>query len=63
MPQVTELFSGQLTAVDSITIELVQANETPTVVIVRWPSMSTVLHPYRFPQLPMLPHGLSLLRS
>jgi hypothetical protein len=49
MSQVTELASGQLTAVDTITIELVQADETPAVVIIRWPSKPSILHPRRFP--------------
>jgi hypothetical protein len=49
MSQVTELASGQITAVDAVVIELVQADETPAVVIVRWPIKPTVLHPYRFP--------------
>jgi hypothetical protein len=49
MSKVTELSFGQITAVDSLTIELVQANETPAAVIIRWPSRPTVLHPYRFP--------------
>jgi len=49
MSQVTELASGALTAVDSITVELVEANETPAVVIVRWPVKPTVMHPHRFP--------------
>ena len=51
MPKVTELASAQLTAVDTITIELVQANETHTVVIIRWPAKASVLHPRRFPGL------------
>lgn len=49
MSHVTELATGQITAVDSITIELVEADETPAVVIVRWPLKPTVLHPRRFP--------------
>ena len=32
-------------------IELVEANETPAVVIVRWPSKPTVLHSQRFPDM------------
>jgi hypothetical protein len=48
MSQVTELASSQITAVDTLTIELVQANETPAVVIVRWPAKPSVLHPRRF---------------
>jgi hypothetical protein len=38
MSQVTHLSSAQLTATDQITIELVEADETPAVVIMRWPS-------------------------
>jgi hypothetical protein len=49
MFKVTELASGQVTTVDSIVIELVQADEAPAVVIIRWPSKPTVLHPRRFP--------------
>jgi hypothetical protein len=49
MSQVTELASGQINAVDTLVIELVEANETPAVVIVRWPSMPSVLHPRVFP--------------
>jgi hypothetical protein len=49
MSKVTELASARLTASDSLVIELVQADETPAVVIVRWPSKPTVLHPNRFP--------------
>jgi hypothetical protein len=32
-----------------LTIELVEADETPAVVIIRWPAKPTVLHPRRFP--------------
>jgi len=48
MSQNTELASGAITAVDSITIDLFEANESPAVVIVRWPSKPSVLHPHRF---------------
>jgi hypothetical protein len=51
MSKVTELASAQLTAVDSIVIELVEADETPSVVILRWPLKPTVLHPRRFPAI------------
>ena len=37
MSKITELAKGQITATDTITIELVEADETPAVVIVRWP--------------------------
>jgi hypothetical protein len=36
--QVAELAAGQITTVDAITIELVEADETPAVVIIRWRS-------------------------
>jgi hypothetical protein len=49
MSHVTELATAQLTATDVITIELVEATETPAVVIVRWPSKPSVLHPRPFP--------------
>jgi hypothetical protein len=49
MSQVTELASGQITAVNSITIDLIQADETPAAVIIRWPAKPSVLHPRRFP--------------
>jgi hypothetical protein len=49
MSQITQLASGQITAVDVLTIELVETDEHPTVVIVRWPNKPTVLHPRRFP--------------
>ena len=49
MSKVTPLASGQITPTDSITVELIEADETPTVVIVRWPLKPTVMHPRRFP--------------
>ncbi len=49
MSQITPLASGQITAVDVLTIELVEADETPAVVIVRWPVKPSVIHPRRFP--------------
>jgi hypothetical protein len=49
MSEITELASGQITAVDVLTIELVEANETTAVIIVRWPAKASVLHPRRFP--------------
>ena len=48
MSEITELASAQLNGADSIVIELVEANETPAVVIIRWPAKATVLHPRRF---------------
>jgi hypothetical protein len=49
MSKIAELASGQLNGTASITIELVEADGTPAVVIVRWPSKPSVLHPRRFP--------------
>jgi hypothetical protein len=41
--QITELASGAITAADTITVELVETDEHPTVVIVSWPVKPTVL--------------------
>ena len=49
MSKVTELATAQLSATDTLTIELIEADETPAVVIVRWPLKPSVLHPRRFP--------------
>jgi hypothetical protein len=49
MSQITDLASGQLTASDSITVELVEADESPAAIIVRWPLKASVIHPHRFP--------------
>ena len=49
MSKVTPLASNQITATDTITVELIEADETPAVVIVSWPVKPTVLHPRRFP--------------
>jgi hypothetical protein len=49
MSKVTPLASGHINAVDELVIELVEANETPAVVIVRWPSKPSVLQPRLFP--------------
>ena len=38
MSKVTELASGQITTADSVTVELVEADETPAVVTIRWPA-------------------------
>jgi hypothetical protein len=48
MSKVTELATAQLSPSSSITIELVETDETPAVVIITWPDKSTVLHPRRF---------------
>lgn len=49
MSIITELASAAITATDTITVEVIEADETPAVVIVRWPVKPTVLHPRRFP--------------
>ncbi len=49
MSKVTELATAQLSATDTLVIELVEANETPAVVIVRWPAKASILHPRRLP--------------
>jgi hypothetical protein len=49
MTQITQLASGQINAADTLAVELVEADETPAVVIVRWPFKPTVCHPRRFP--------------
>jgi hypothetical protein len=51
MSQITQLASGQITAVDVLTIELVETDENPTVVIVRWPDKPSVIPPRRFPDV------------
>jgi hypothetical protein len=47
--KVTELDSGQVTSTETIIVELIEADETPAVVIVRWPNKATVIHPHSFP--------------
>jgi hypothetical protein len=49
MSKITELASSQINTSDTLAIELVEADETPAVVIIRWPVKATVLHPRRFP--------------
>ena len=49
MSKITTLATGQVTATDAVTIELVEADETPAVVIITWPTTASVLHPRRFP--------------
>jgi hypothetical protein len=49
MSKITELGTGQINASDTLTIELVEADETPPVIIIRWPGKPTVMHPRRFP--------------
>ena len=47
MSNITELASGQIDGRDIITVELIEADEAPAVIIVRWPSKPTVFHPRR----------------
>jgi hypothetical protein len=49
MSKVTPLASSQINTADAIVVELVEADETPAVVIVRWPVKLSILHPRRFP--------------
>lgn len=49
MSKITELGTGQITATDQIMIELVESDETPPVIIIRWPAKPSILHPRRFP--------------
>jgi hypothetical protein len=49
MSKITTLASGQITAVDTLTVALIETDTNPSVVIVRWPDKPTVLHPRRFP--------------
>ena len=51
MSKVTTLADGQITGAASILIELVEAEETPAVVIIRWPARPTVCHLRRFPDV------------
>jgi hypothetical protein len=45
---ITPLASSQINH-DTITIELVEADETSAVVLIKWPGKPSVLHPRRFP--------------
>ena len=49
MSKITPLAMAQLSATDTLTIELIEADKAPAVVIVRWPAKPTVNHPRRFP--------------
>jgi hypothetical protein len=49
MSKITTLAECTASAFAIIRIELVEANETRGVVIIRWPVKPTVLHPRRFP--------------
>jgi hypothetical protein len=49
MSQITTLAEVQVNAFNMIAIELVEADETPAVIIVRWPAKASVLHSRLFP--------------
>jgi hypothetical protein len=49
MSKVTEVAGSQINGHDTLTVELVEADETPAVVIICWPSKPSVLPPRRFP--------------
>jgi hypothetical protein len=51
MTHVTELASGQITAAETITVELIQADETQPSSSSEWPSKPSVIHPHRFPDV------------
>lgn len=50
MSKVTELASGQITEAETITIELVEADDTAAVVV-KWPARPTVCTPSGYEQL------------
>ena len=62
MSKITELASTQLNGHDAITIHLVEADDTPAVVIIQWPAKASVLHPRRFPDGAAKPLECSLPR-
>ena len=43
------LASGQITTADRLSVELVQAIETPAAILIRWPAAATVCDLQRFP--------------
>ena len=42
------LARGHVTKADELTVELVQATETPGVILIRWPAAPSVTDPHRF---------------
>jgi hypothetical protein len=44
MSKVTPLASSQINTTGTLTIELIEADETPAVIIIRWPLKASVLH-------------------
>jgi hypothetical protein len=49
MSKVTELAAASINGHDTITVELIEADTNPAVVIITWPAKPTVVHPHRFP--------------
>ena len=49
MSKVTPLASGHVTTADTLSVELVETIETPTVVLLRWPAAPSVTDPDKFP--------------
>jgi hypothetical protein len=49
MSKVTPSASGQVTAADTLSVELVETIEPPTVVLLRWPAAPSVTDPDKFP--------------
>jgi hypothetical protein len=45
MSKITELASTQLNGHDAVTVELIEADDTPAAVIIRWPFKPSVVHP------------------
>ena len=50
MSQITVLAECTITAFSTISVELVEADHDPAVIIVRWPAKPSVIHPGRFPE-------------
>jgi hypothetical protein len=42
------LASGQITQADQLIVELIQATETPTTILIRWPAAPSVTDPCKF---------------
>jgi hypothetical protein len=51
MSNLITLASGQINTTEALTIELVEADQTPAVVIITWPTKLSVLHLHRFTDL------------
>jgi len=47
----TSLASGQITAADHLTVELVQALETPPAILISWPDAPSVTDPRRLAEV------------